>query len=229
MTPREAIEAAFTEMGLLEPGDSLAPNDLTWGLGKFNRLLKSVSTAGVILHYRVTDNFTFTIGTASYTIGSGATIDTARPNVIERAYIKVDNIDYEIRVRPINEYHAISTKTVRDRPKWIYYDPTYANGTLYFYYTPNATETCYVVSQKPLTTYTDEDTDIVLPGEYEDGLVLKLAIQVAPRFGRRVSADLRLNATEAWGRIISRNLANTMKPIHLNITGTNRAYNINEG
>ena len=229
MIAKEIVEAAFIEIGKLMAGASLATHDQAWGLDKFNRLLKSVSTAGVALHVRVTDSFTFTIGTASYAIGSGATIDTVRPNVIERAYVKIDNIDYPILVRPIDEYRAISTKTVQDRPKRIFYDTTYPNGTLYFYYTPSAAETCYVVSQKPLTTYTSAGTEVVIPGEYEEALILKLAIAIAPRYGHKVSGDLHLNAKEAWGRMISRNLANTMKPIHLNITGRNRSFNVNEG
>ena len=84
MTAQEYIEAAFTEIGVLVAGGSLAVADLAWGLTKFNRLLKSVSTAGVQLHLRVTDNFTLSAGIANYEIGSGATVDTDRPTVINR-------------------------------------------------------------------------------------------------------------------------------------------------
>jgi hypothetical protein len=229
MTAQEYIEAAHTEIGVLVAGGSLTVADLAWGLSKLNRLLKSVSVIGVPLHLRVTDSFSLVSGTASYTIGSGATINTARPIEIEQAYIRVDNVDYPVHVRPMAEYHSIATKNVEDRPRELYYDPTYPNGTIYLYYTPSDTDTMYLVSKKPLTTYASAATEVVLPGEYEDAVVLRLAILISSRFGRRVSSDLRINAVQAWNAMIGRNMADTMKSVNVNIVGGTESYDINTG
>ena len=87
MTAQEVIEAAYQELGILVSGGTLNTDDLTWGLGKFNRMLKSWSADGINLHYRVKESFPLVSGTPSYTIGSGANFDTVRPKVIEQAFI----------------------------------------------------------------------------------------------------------------------------------------------
>jgi hypothetical protein len=233
MTAKEYLENAFTEIGVLIPSDNIPVNDRVWALGKFNRCLKSVASAGVALHLRITDSFPMVIGTQSYTIGTGATINTLRPNVIDQAYVRIEDTDYAVNIRPIHEYHGIINKSTPGRPFELFYDPTYddeTDGTIYLYYVPDSIDTMYLISQKPLTTYTDEDSDVVLPGEYEEALVLALAVAISPRFGKRISSDLRINSMKAWQAMIGRNLADQMRGVNMNITGRETSgYNIATG
>ena len=229
MTAKEIIEAALQDLGIIEAGSSPNFDDLAWCLGKFNRMLNSMSADGINLFYRVSESFAMTSGTASYTIGSSATFDTTRPNVIEQAFIRVDGYDYIVTPRPMDEYWGISDKTTQGRPYLLYYNTTYPNGTIYLYYVPDSSDDLYIVSQKPLTTYSDEDTSVSIPAEYEDTLITRLAMQIAPRYGISVSSELALNAKTAYNNMKARNFANDMKPVELYITGGGGAYDVEAG
>lgn len=227
MTMQEVIEAAYQELGILVSGGILNTDDLTWGLGKLNRMLKSWSADGINLHYRVKESFPLVSGTPSYTIGSSATFDTIRPITIEQAWIRDSDYDYPMGVRPAAEYWGLSDKTTEGRPVKLYYDPTYPSGTIYLYYVPDSAYSMHIVSQKPLITYASANIEASLPGEYEDALVLNLAIRFASRYGKAVSAQLRLDAKEALGNMRALNLSGQMKGVDLDLPGTRRGtYNI---
>jgi len=227
MTGTEVITAAFQELGIIVSGGVPNANDLAWGLGKMNRMLKSWSADGINLHYRVEESFSLVSGTPSYAIGSDATFDTVRPKTIEKAFIRDSNHDYPVRIRPAAEYWDLTEKTTQDRPVKLYYDPTYPNGTIYLYYTPNSAYSMHIVSQKSLLTYVSAATEIVLPGEYEDAIVLNLAIRFASRYGKTVSADLRLDAKEAFSNVKGLNLSSQIKGVELGIPGRRgTTYNV---
>lgn len=227
MTALEIIVAAYQELGVLVSGGIPNSNDEAWSLGKLNRMLKSWSADGLNLHYRIEESFSLVSGTPSYTIGSGATFDTVRPKVIEQAFIRDSGHDYPIGIRPAAEYWTLREKTTEDRPLKLYYDPTYPNGTIYLYYTPNSAYSLHIVSQKPLLTYVSAGTEISLPGEYEDALVLNLAIRFASRYGKVVSGELRLDAQKALSNVRGLNLSSQIKGIELGIPGRRGStYNV---
>lgn len=228
MTGTEIITAAFQELGIIVSGGAPGANDLAWALGKFNRMLKSWSSDGINLHYRVEESFNLVAGTPLYTIGSGATFDTIRPNVIEQAFIRDSDHDYPLGIQPIGEYWTLPEKTTEDRPLKLYYSPTYPQGTIYFYFTPNSAYSMHLVSQKSLLTYASAGTEVVLPGEYEDTMVLNLAIRMASRYGKATSGELQLSAKEAYRNLKSLNLASQMEGVELGIPGTTKGavYNI---
>lgn len=219
MTANEIIIAAFQELGITVSGGSPNANDLIWGLGKLNRFLNTLSSDGINLHYRTEESFNLVSGTASYTIGSGGDFNTVRPNVIEKAFIRVSGHDYPLNIRPISEYWSLSEKTTQSRPVKLYYDTKYSNGVIYLYYTPSDTDPLHIVSQKPLTIYASGLTEVSLPGEYEDALVLNLAIRFASRYGKVVSGELRLDAQKALSGVRGLNLAGQMKGVELGIPG----------
>lgn len=227
MTVLEIIVAAYQELGILVSGGEPNVNDRNWALGKLNRMLNTFSSDGLNLHYRIEESFNLVSGTPDYTIGSGATFDTVRPNVIEQAFIRDTGHDYPLGIRPAAEYWTLSEKTTEDRPLKLYYDPTYSSGTIYLYFTPDSAYSLHIVSQKPLLTYADAATEIVLPGGYEDALVLNLAIRMASRYGKVISRELHLDAMEALGNVRGLNLLGQMKAVDLGLPGRRETtYNI---
>lgn len=229
MTAQEVVEAAFIELGIIVSGGSPNANDLAWSLGKLNRMLKSWSADGLNLSCRVQESFNLVAGTASYTIGTGASLDSVRPTIIEQAFIRISDHDYPVKVRPIAEYWTLTEKATQGQPVKLYYDFTYPNGTIYLYYTPDSSYSLHLISQKPLTVYASGTTDVLLPGEYEDMVVLNLAIRIASRYGSTVSRDLRLDATSALSNVKALNLVGQMKAVNLNLLGAASNYNINAG
>jgi hypothetical protein len=227
MTALEVIIAAFQELGIVVSGGTPSAADEVWGLGKLNRMIKSWSADEFNLHYQVEESFNLVANTPNYTIGVGGTFDTVRPNVIERAFIRDSNHDYPIWIRPIGEYWDLPEKTTEDRPIKLYYDPTFLLGTIYFYFTPDSAYTLHLVSQKPLLTYVNSDTEVVLPGEYEDALVLNLAIRMASRYGKAISLQLQLDAQRALGGLRALNISRQLEGVNLGLPGMRRSnYNV---
>jgi hypothetical protein len=227
LTAQEIIEAAFIELGILVSGGSPNANDLAWSLGKLNRMLKSWSTDGINLHHRTKESFSLVSGTPSYTIGSGGDFDTVRPLVVEKAFIRISGHDYPLGIRPAAEYWTLTEKSTEDQPLKLYYDPIYPLGTIYLYYTPNSAYSLHIVSQKPLLTYVSAATEISLPGEYEDCLVLNLALRLASRYGKAISGELRFDAQGALKGLRALNLGNQMEGVELSIPGRRRGtYNV---
>lgn len=223
MTASEIIEAALQELGILVSGGTPSANDLAWSLGKLNRMLRSWSTDGINLHHRNEESFSLTSGTPSYTIGTGATFDTVRPDAIEQAFIRDSNHDYPIDVRPIAEYWGLVEKTTEGRPVNLYYNTTYPSGTINLYYTPDSNYSMHILSQKPLTTYVSGLAEVSLPGEYEDMLVLNLAIRLASRYGSSVSPELHLDAKTAFSNVRALNLAGQMKGSESSVPGRRKS------
>jgi hypothetical protein len=137
-------------------------------------------------HSPVQDSFTLTAGTPSYTIGSGGTVDTARPVKILSGFIRDSNGgDYPINTELSRiEYEAIHDKDAPGRPGAIYYDKgnTLGLGTIYFDTAPVDAETCYILSLKPYDEYTDLTDTFLLPVEYEEAVIFNLAVRLAPEY-----------------------------------------------
>jgi hypothetical protein len=66
---------------------------------------------------------------------------------------------------------------------FVFYDPAYPLGTLYFYYVPDQADQVYINSWKRLQSGLALVTQISLPPGYEDLIVDGLGIKDAPGFG----------------------------------------------
>ncbi|HHT9144702.1 MAG TPA: phage adaptor protein [Candidatus Wunengus sp. YC61] len=233
MTVIECITAALKKINVLATGETSDSDDIADALSELNRMLNSWSASGINLHYRVNEYFSLTAGDGEYSIGDGADFSTTRPIEIEQAFIRDSgNSDHNLKVRPMSEYWALGNKVSSTRPTRLYYDPTYPNGTIHFNTLPSSAETLYLISQKNLLTYADEagSDSIVLPSEYEDAIVNRLAIKMASYYGKSVSQELAFDDKMSYGTLRSRNLANAIKPARVSMPGRYAGtYNIDEG
>lgn len=156
------------------------------GLIALNDLLASLSADKILVPAVVDDNFILTIGTSSYTIGSGGTVDTVRPSrILSGAYIRDSNSrDHPVTVITREKYTRLTSKSVNNRPTWLYYDPQYPLGTIYFDSRPDTAEIAYISSLKPISdiTTTNLDVALVVPPEYKRMLRYNLAIDLAPEY-----------------------------------------------
>jgi hypothetical protein len=226
-TAQEIIEDAFIEIGVLVAGGSLATADLAWGKRKFNRFLKTLSLDALNINFLTKENFSLVSGTNSYTIGAGGDFDTTRPNSFDVAYIKENNHDYEVRIRPIHEYWEISNKIIPNRPRRMYYDRQTTLGIVYFDYVPNANHDFHFTSSKPFTVYDDVAAEnVVVPPEHEEMFVTNMAVRYASRYGKPISKDLKDTAEETLQDIQGSNLAKTLKGKNMNINGVYSGYDV---
>lgn len=210
MTGRDMIAASLRLIAALEGGETPSAQEATDGLAALNRLLGTWSNEDLMIHTVVREEFALTAGDASYTMGSGANFNTARPIRILRATIEVQSstptVEYPLTIRTAEEWAAISIKDLTSSiPTDLFPEGTYPNETLNFYPTPSAANRVVLYSHKPLTEIATLDTNVSFPPGYDRALIYNLSVDIAPEYGRPVSDVVGMTAIESKAALKRRN------------------------
>lgn len=231
-TANEIISDALADIGAVDPLEALTADEAAHGLRRLNELLESWSNESLAVYQILQEGFATVAGTASYTIGSGATWNTARPLRIESAFLRDSSSnDTPLDVLNREEYDAVPLKTTRYRPEQLFYYPAVANGTVYLIGVPDAVYTVYLNSLKQLQSFTALTTTVVLPPGYLRAIKSNLALELAPGYNKTPSALLVAIAVQskaAIKRINSR--TPKMSVAHTAFQSEGRSgFNINTG
>lgn len=180
MTVSDLISDALIDIGVLGEGQTAGGAVATRALGKLNRLIDTWKNDRLLVF--TISRVTFTISTASsYTVGSSATVNIARPPTMNMQGCNVRFIDtassttMEIPLTMLTDdtYQAIQNKSQTGTyPTSWYYNPTYTSsvapyGTLFLWPTPTST-TLTGVFYAPVAAATVALADtLALPPGYE--------------------------------------------------------------
>lgn len=195
-TARAIIEGALRAITVLSRGMPLAAEDANDAFAALNLMLASWNSrkSPVLARTRVTH--TLTSGTATYTIGSGATIDAARPLAIDAAFLRESDRDYGLRVMGSDRYDSIAYKATPGRPGRIYYEPGPSTGTIRLDKAPSSAYVLHLTTLAPLTAVASLDTEIGMAAEAEDAIKYNLAVRMAPEYGREASRTVQILARD---------------------------------
>lgn len=214
-TVSNLISRALRKISSDSPNDSDNGTEINRALDELNSMLGEWSTENWLPPFRTLENFPLTVGTNNYTIGSGATFNTTRPDAISFMFTRdTNNVDLPVDIYTRDQYDSISLKTAQGRPDRYFYDTQYANGVIYLYPTPDQAYTLYIDSIKPFTQFTSVATTLLLPSQYENAIVYNLAVLLAPNYGFMLSEQpsIERKAAETLRKIKS---LNTKPPIAL--------------
>lgn len=192
-------------IGAVEPGEELTAAEAADGLELLNEMLESWSTEQLAVPHILQENFTLVAGTASYTIGSGATFNTTRPLDVLCGFIRYSSLDYPLRILTRQEYDQIPLKTTQFLPEALYYQPSVANGVITLYGVPDQAYTLYIDSMKQLQSFAGLTTAIVLPPGYKRAIRFNLAPELAPEYNRTPSERVLAIARESKANIKRQN------------------------
>lgn len=181
-TASALIASAMKKIGVLTKSETPDSDESADGLVALNNLLSSWSNESLFVYSRVRETFTLVGGTASYTIGTGQTLNTTRPTLIIEAHITDVNTDYHMDIIPDEVYEAIPVKSSQGIPEFINYDNGYSAGRIRLYPTPSSNYTLSIMSEKPLVVLALTDT-LSLPPGWERALTYNLALEIAPEYG----------------------------------------------
>lgn len=198
MTASDLIKSSMRVGGLIASGETPTNAELTDGLEALNMLLKSWGAHPNLIFARTEENFTLSIGTLAYTIGTSGAWNTVRPQRIESAFIR-DSTGYDTLLAPISElqYNALIDKDIAGKPNRFFYDPQNPLGKVYLYPSPDAAYTLYLDSWKPITTLALLTTVVDFPPEWERALKYNLAVEFASEFGRTLPPEVAALAYES--------------------------------
>lgn len=211
MTAREMITSAMRLIGVLATGETPSSAEINDGLTTLNQMLSSWSNENLIIYQKVRDEFTLTASDGSYTWGTTAgagNFTTARPIEVLSANIELQGTDPQeipLKILTLKEYAAISSKTIDSSvPAAVYFDGAYPNLGVEFYPVPSAAEHVVFYSLKPFSTLTLA-TELSYPPGYEKAIRYNLGIDLAPEYGREVSALIMQQAVASKAEIKRKN------------------------
>jgi hypothetical protein len=179
-TASDIITRSAKTLGYLGRTEVLSAGDANDGLTCLNAMLDSWSNESLLSFFTLERSFTETIGQTSYTIGSGGYINSTRPSNIIRAFIRdVNQLDYPLRVVPMDIWNDIGQKTITSQiANTLFYDPQYPLGVINIFPVPLLAYTIFFDSTNDQLDLTSLTTSLSLPVGYERAYVLNLAVDM---------------------------------------------------
>jgi len=236
MDVQTLLKASMRLIGVIATGETPEAAEMQDGLETLNLMLGSWSAKRMMIPVLTAENFPLVAGTASYTIGSGATFDTKRPIRIESAFIRdSSSIDTPIEIIYRDKYNAHVLKTTQGRPEQLFYEDTYPTGTVFVTYVPDEAYTLFINSWKALTQLTGLTTSIDMPNEYLDALKYNLAIRIAPEYGVSIPEEVAAIAKDTYDTLKTLNAPDMTANFDASLLERNyygygnRSFNINTG
>lgn len=173
------IVSALRKIGAVDPRNS---PDTTEYLASFAEMKRMFAADAIPASVSVLDQHTLTAGTKSYTIGSGATINTAKPIVIlPSSFVNAAGQDIPLNIVDEVRYNQIAFKDLgTDWPVWLWYKPGATAGTIYLF--PPGGGTLNLWSKKHFTDQTNYTSNLGLDEIYQDYVVWNLAERLWPEY-----------------------------------------------
>lgn len=139
--------------------------------------------------------------TITYTVPGN--IPMGRPLRFRQGFTRANtsgnsNLDYTFTFTDFDNYKRELLKNIQG--PWPYvcaYQPTFPYGTLYVYPAPGSNYTAHIFSDLIISEFASTTTAYSLPQGYSRALKKLLALELAPIFGKAVTAELRAQAKEA--------------------------------
>lgn len=181
VTANDIIKRAMQALGILGRTESPSAGESGDALIVFNAMLDSWSNGEDLMSFVVLErNFTLVVGTASYTIGTGATINQVRPGDISQAYIR-DSIgnNFLMDIVPRDQWNQIGNRTVTSQiPDTLFYDPQYPFGVINIFPIPLLSYTLFFDSTQDQVDFASLTQALSMPPGYERAYVMNLAVEL---------------------------------------------------
>ena len=214
MTAQDICIAALQEVNISDPVDAPQQADLSFVLGKLNRLLDNWNADRWAVYADQFLDFTITPNLNPHTIGLTAnsptwTVTGNRPESIEGMVLILTsgapNARSYMRKRDAQwwEFNTVPTITSQT-PTDFFYNPTWPNGSIYLYPVPTVAYDVQIWCRVILSQLTQFATFSLPPG-YWDAITLTLAEDICESFEKQVPRTLPMRASKARSRVFSVN------------------------
>jgi hypothetical protein len=214
-TPQDLITSALLELGVIAAGEPLLAQDAAWGLEKLQRQIDQWNARRELIFSVGFSLFNLTPNHSPHTIGPNGdfNVPVRPPTIVGAAFIlnggSANPVDTPIRIRDddwwrVNPVKSLASSIVTD----LYYSPDSPLGNLYFYPTCNVAAPVRLELWGQLSQAVAQQTRLGFVQGYWEGIVLDLAMRLAPSYERPIAPETR----EQWNRAMRIIEANNDKP-----------------
>ena len=240
MTVYELIKSTLRLLRVSAFGAEPQAADVEDAFSVLNLMVDSFNAEGLMMFDRSAQSFTTQNGVASYSVGPGGVFDTVRPIKIISGVIRLQSsspvspVDYPLGIISSYDYNNISTKfTESTLPRYIYYEPSYPLGELFFWPVPSVAVPVNLVMYVPLAALASLASQVALPPSYADMLRYQLAIKLAPEYRIQLDGMVIQEAMRLKQVVKSVNNQQLEQPVPLDPAltrqGLRSSYNIYRG
>lgn len=187
------IQDAFIAAGVIGFDQTLSADEQSYGLRLLQRMLDSMSNERQMVYMNDGETFTMVPGQQSY---DTSLLPNGRPVAISAMRVTLNNIDYPVEQIDQLEWNAISYKGTTAIPRKFYYDDVYPNATMFFYPKPYAAFVVTLYTQRQLMKNITWVSTLYMPLGYAAMIVANLAVEIAPKFGKKVTPDMDESAKQ---------------------------------
>lgn len=208
MTVATFIKDALRTIGAIASGETPTASESADALSTLNRLLSSWSAEGFLIYESKRESFDLVASQSSYTWGSGANFNSARPYFIDKVNVEKDDQEYPVEIlRSTSQWASVGNKTLTSTlPSKIYASGTYPNETLYVWPVPTEANSLVIHSQKPFTAYAATSETVTLPPGYEEAVLYNFCVRLAPEFGVPLDPTIATLANDLKANIQRKNI-----------------------
>ena len=200
------ITGALQDLGVLGAGQAASAADAADAFTLLNQIADAMGIERLLLYQILRTVVPLTASTASYTIGSGGTINIVRPTWIDHATVIPDDTASAPAEIPIDllsesEYAAWSPKAQTGQPRAVYYNYAWTAGlgTITPLPVPSDSDQAMVLytPAAPVTTFAALATSYTFPPGFARAIRKTLALEIAPMFHATPSSLLLKQQSEA--------------------------------
>lgn len=223
MTSNDFITLALTDLDVIGVGETPSAEEMADGFIKLNLLADAWQLERPWIYHVIRVAKTLSAGTASYTIGTGAAINTPRPDFApEAARLVLDiaattPIEVPIQVLTDVQWSAIPQKTLTSTlVRGVYYDFDFAAATgfglVYVWPVPTVSTTRLMLDLPGVSVgqFADYTTDYAFPPGYKRAVYKNLVVELATGHGRPLTDKMVRDALESREVI---QIANARTPV----------------
>lgn len=203
MIVQDIVDSALRKIGVLAAGESPEYQDSADALDALNDLLDQWATERLEIYSITRTTWTIVSGTSTYTVGTGGTVNIARPVYIENLNFQdtasTPTLEYKMNRLTDDAYAALPLKTLQATlPQSWYYNPTFPLGTLTFWPVPtSATLQGVIYAATAVTEFATLQTTFTLPPAYRRMIRTNLALELATEYGMPSDPGLVQQASES--------------------------------
>lgn len=196
-TALQLITGAARLLQVVRKGEPLDADEAMDGLNALNDMLESWGNSSLMVTARAWETFNIAAA-SSYSIGASQTLNTTRPTIIRKAFIRLANGDYDLEPLSDERYEDIFLKSLSTNiPEYISIDNGYPYGTIRLYPLLNTSAELHLLSEKPLTSIATLNTVIDLAPGWKRALRFNLAIELAGEYGVQIPMQVGTIAGQA--------------------------------
>jgi hypothetical protein len=187
-TANDLITQSLRLLNVLNAAEAAQDEDADLGLTVLNQWIDSLGSAHQSKYALLRTVHTLTADTASYTIGSGGTIDIVRPVRLEWAGLVINSGASTVTEIPVHlltdqEYAEWPQKTLKSSlSSSVWYDHDWSSGLgkVYPLPIPNVSTTQLVLyTSTAIIKFANQSTEYTFPPAYERAILYNLAEELA--------------------------------------------------